>query len=796
MALTLPGDLRLFTAAEWRSRWRSHVVVGLLAASTAAAAIMSAAGASRAESAFDRLRDATNASDFAVGVDGGDPQGVLDQLRSAPSVTGARAMHLLFVLPAGSDLFPDYTLLPIAPAAPGGQDALDRPLVVAGRAPDPARPDEIALSEQLARDLGVGPGDRIELASMTEQFVDDLYEGRKGFDEPPDGPRIDTLVTGLARSPAEFGVRPNVIHLTPAFVAEFDGEIRRYDFVHVKLRPDVLARAARGELDLGIDRAEVGPSPFLDTESTGDGLGTIARTLGIVGAVATFSGVVALALALLRGARASERERRALSALGWTRPRQRGALVLSSLPAVFGGAAVGGLAGVALSPRATVGLARAIDPEPSAIVLDAGLALLVFSGSLVLLALALGVAARLAVSPRDAARSPKRTRGNPIGRPLTVAIAIRYALFGAPERGGRASRAALAATALGVTAAVAALVVSASIGRLRADGALFGQGPGRSIESGESTEALDRALPILEADGRVSRIEVLHVTFGIAGPGVPELTTVAIDARRGEPAGSLTRGRLPAAADEVAMGPQTLDDLDLEVGGEIELRSDAGAARYRVVGEVLFPEGDFRHDEGAAMTIAGAERLIGDPHDNAQLHMIDFDWGEGVDTAAADNELADRGLPIFTEQDALLPATVTNLAQVEDLPRYLAVFVGLLCLATLLHATWVSVSARARELATLHALGNTRRANAAIVSSHALVLVTIAIAVGLPLGLVAGRQVWTPIAEGAHVVVLAVAPWGWLLGASAAAVGAGIALAVLAAVRALALRPAAALRSE
>src|SRR5439155_14300306 len=108
------------------------------------------------------------------------------------------------------------------------------------------------------------------------------------------------------------------------------------------------------------------------------------------------------------------------------------------------------------------------------------------------------------------------------------------------------------------------------------------------------------------------------------------------------------------------------------------------------------------------------------------------------------------------------PAAVSNLGQVEALPRYLAVFFGLLGLATLGHALATTARLRSRELGTLHALGLTRRAGTAMVASHALTLLLIAVASGLPLGLVAGKQIWAPIANRAHVVVRAVSPWPWI----------------------------------
>jgi hypothetical protein len=66
----------------------------------------------------------------------------------------------------------------------------------------------------------------------------------------------------------------------------------------------------------------------------------------------------------------------------------------------------------------------------------------------------------------------------------------------------------------------------------------------------------------------------------------------------------------------------------------------------------------------------------------------------------------------------------------------------------------------------------------------------------VPLGLAIGRAVWRPIAEGAHVMVLAVWPWGAVGLIVGAVVLTGGTLAAFAAWNAMRLRPAALLRAE
>ena len=695
--------------------------------------------------------------------------------------------------PRGSELFPDFQLLSLAPVD-GSDNDVDVPVISEGRAPDPSNPHEVALNADFASDLAVGPGATLPLESMTFEWIEEAYQG--GDPGAPDGPAMDVTVTGIARTAAEFGRYPAVMHLTPAFFERYGDQMRHHDFVNARLTTAAFEAGSEGRLEIPVD-TEIGPSPFIDSESTEDGLDAIAISLRLVGGVAAGAGLLALAMAIARTARASFDDRATLTALGWARSDHVRALALVVAPWLVAGAAVGVAGGLLLSPRATVGLARAIDPAPGSVIAERALVLMAVALTALAVLVLLALAAALARSRRRAV-PPLRAGGTPLGRPLSLAIGVRHALFGLPDRGGRASRGAIAAMTFAVTAVLAALVVSGSIDRLRDDPALYGQGGnGRSVEGGESVEAFDQALSMLEDDGRVEDLVPFHIAFGVAAGDVRELSTLIFDVRRGNLHASLTAGRLPAGADEVALGPETLEVTGTDVGDEIELvAEDAEPVRYRIVGAVLFPEGDFSHDEGAALTISGGERLLGaDPHDAAQLHLIEFTWRNDVDALAADDELGARGLTVFSE-GGLVPGTVANLARVGHLPRWLALFVALLALMTLLHATWVNVGARRRELATLRALGVTRRTVSTIVCGHTLVIVVVAFAIGVPLGIAAGRQVWRPIAEGAHVVVRSVVPWGWGALALGGLVLGGVAAAALAATRAARQHPAAVLRSE
>jgi ABC-type antimicrobial peptide transport system permease subunit len=233
--------------------------------------------------------------------------------------------------------------------------------------------------------------------------------------------------------------------------------------------------------------------------------------------------------------------------------------------------------------------------------------------------------------------------------------------------------------------------------------------------------------------------------------------------------------------------------MGLTLGDEVEL-SGEGSATFRIVGEVLFPQGDFEHDSGVVITADGAGPLGG--IEAAELHQIALSWEPGVDAAAADQSLRDHGYQVFATREGLVPPVVSNLGDVEGLPVLLAGLVLVLALVTAFQGVSHSTRLRQREAGTLQALGMTPRAIGTMVGAHTAVVLLVAVAIGIPLGLAAGRQVWQQIASRAHVIDHPVPAWigmAWMV----ALFFLGTAILTLApALRTLRQRPAEALRSE
>ncbi len=634
----------------WQRTWRQCMLLAIVIALALGVVLAVLLGAARSETALDRLRAETVASDLLLG--GGDQVGtLLDKVVSAEGVIAAGAGRELFVKPKGSELFPGYNLQSFAPYPLPGGVPVDVPVIIEGRAPDQAMVDEVLMNQALADELGLRVGDSVMLESESFEWVEASFRGQDPG--PPDGPEVEALLVGLGLAPVDFTRTGNVLYLTAAYADRYQDQVRTYGFVNAALTETRLAQVeAEQSFANGVeDDVEVQPSPNSRAQAVEDSLATIAVALRLVAATFGLAALAVVGLLTVRLAREVATDRATLIAIGWTKRHVMGLAFVVLAPALLVGLVFGMMLGVVASPNTSVGLAATVDPAGRSVVLAPVLVTSVGLIAATVLATLAGFAALQASRPTSPAHA-KSVLAPPLERPLPLALGIRRTLFGAPDRGGRVSRSAVVAMAVGTTIAVAALIVGASIDRLQADPFLSGQGPAsqRAVDGGEGSEGLavaNRALLMLEADERVADLAAVHVAFGVAGPDDRGLPLLVFDARRGASGAALTSGRFPTQSDEIAIGPASLAAMGLEVGDDIELDHPMGRADFTIVGSVLLPEGDFNHDVGAVLTPAGARFLGG--IDGTDIHQVSFSWSPEVDGTAADAELT----AVRTQRDEL-----------------------------------------------------------------------------------------------------------------------------------------------
>lgn len=251
----------------------------------------------------------------------------------------------------------------------------------------------------------------------------------------------------------------------------------------------------------------------------------------------------------------------------------------------------------------------------------------------------------------------------------------------------------------------------------------------------------------------------------------------------------LRAGALPRAADEVAIGAAMAKSRDLAVGDTVELEG-AIARRATVSGIVVFPTlGPFLADRvGAGTGVLLPEAAFNDlagPYEGADVRdlatFIGVDLRGGADDAARTRvreQLAGLDLlgnPVLLHPAPVRPPEIVDADSARGVPAVVAGGFAILLAAGLGFASWASVRSAREEHAVLRALGFRGAQLRRSVLVQTVATMVGALALGLPIGVSAGRLLWRGFADGLGVVTAHASAWPSVFVASAG----GIAVAVL-----------------
>ncbi len=430
-----------------------------------------------------------------------------------------------------------------------------------------------------------------------------------------------------------------------------------------------------------------------------------------------------------------------------------GGLVLPTLVTALVGAVTAIFLAIALSPRFPIALSRRYELD---IGFHADWLVLGLAAFLVIFAVLLTawITAEIRIRRREVDRPrasfASRLAGS-VSLPPPLLIGSQLAVE--PGRGRRAVpvRSALVGAIVGVLGVVGCLTFRAGLSDAVAD-------PARSGIVWNLAVAAEGRMPATS----VARINDRH---GVAAStdalwaravridGVPT-PTWGMRSLKGRMDMIVLEGRLPQTTGEIAIAPETMKKLGLHIGDDVAVGTGKGSPT-RVVGRVLVPASSHtEYDESGLMTRAGLLRAI--PRNagpELTENWIFLRWRAGADTHASQQALtrfAD-GHQYFVEP-AKLPDAVDSLGQLRSLPFALAIFFGLLAVATVAHALVTTVRRRRVDLAVLRSLGFTRGDSRIAIAWQATLIAIVGLVVGVPLGIFTGRILWKQLAESFPVV--------------------------------------------
>ena len=795
------GAIGLCLQAALRARRASAIALVLLVVVAGAAVLAATAGARRTASAYPRMVTASNAYDVlvnpAVTAD-------FDAIEGQPQVVDAVRGYGQFVALERHGA-PDFSVqyIPIASDGRLGYD-VNRPVNLDGRLPGRDEPDEIALSRPLADRLHRDVGDHVALLAFAN--------GGNTAE------RVDARVVGVGLFPQDAlqeeddPLTAPFLFLTPAFRTRYGKGSANFEASLVELRTERDIGAFSVEAERHAEGQLFLQSQAESTAKAQRALRPYTAALAAFAIAAGVAGVLVVGQALTRQLLADAPAAPTLSALGML-PGQQTAITVLHAALIGVAGAVGAVAvAVAASPLLPVGPARAIDPDPGVHVDLPALAL--GAAGIVVLAVLWG-----AVVGRRVARTAGASHRVPssrlrlaeglarLGLPAPAATGVRMAVEPGEGRGAVPVRTTLVGAALGLAALTTAVTFGAGLDHLLATPRLYGWDWDAAVVAGTGDGLPDDVVARVRDSDAVAALS----EGGYGQVDVDGLSVAAIGlGQDGPPAvhNTVLEGRPAADADEIVLGTTTLDRIGRHVGDTVDVTVGGTAVRARVVGRAVFPKfaaypGSDRTGlgVGAALTMEGLNRLIPD----AGVGFVAVRFASGNDRAAGLASLRDAVCPPPADIALQGPQVAAAASRPDDLvgydrvgttPLVLAGLLAVLALGTTAHGLVTAVRRRRRELGLLKAIGFTPRQVSWAVAWQATTVALVALAVGLPLGIAAGRRLWAVLAERIGAVAEPVTPTAAALLAIPVTVVALILVAAIPAWQAGSGSPADALRTE
>jgi ABC-type lipoprotein release transport system permease subunit len=310
------------------------------------------------------------------------------------------------------------------------------------------------------------------------------------------------------------------------------------------------------------------------------------------------------------------------------------------------------------------------------------------------------------------------------------------------------------AGALATAAVVSAAMLVGGLDHTLADPVRYGARWDAVIDAPVSIGQEREFVDVLRADPRISDAAgQLYTEASIGG----ELTLVhALDPVLGDAITPvIVDGREPIRPGEIALGGVTMRELGVGIGDTvpIELLSvlEPTGVEAVVVGRTIINDGfSAEAGDGGLVVASWARELV--PGAFSQTFAVRL--APGTTTAELDADYANVSPTV--PQNGL-----ANLRRIDSLPWLLAAAVAALASGAMVHTLSTAIRNGAAHLATLRALGFTRRQLRSSVRWGATLVAVCAAAFGIPLGVIAGRWGWRTL--GASVGVATEAPLPVLL---------------------------------
>ena len=768
--------------AAVRVEWRSLLAIALLVGLAGGAVLASLGAASRTDTAFSRMRHATNAWDILVNPNNGsDSKLTMAELRKLPAVQAIGRVDGVILYPSFVKSISDaFSLPPFLIADRNSTYTIGRPVMTAGHQPLPDDPNGVWVERTFAASRHLKVGQTFTYTIITQSLLNEAMSQpslsaaetfiRHASANLKGTLRIDgigVMSDGVVVDP---GYTSASFLLTPAFAAAHPDLQVPYWGAMVKLKPGTNVDAFTAQV-----RALVPQESIVFQRASAVTAEVVEATepeviaLEAFAALAALLGLVVVSQSISRRLQIDARHNPTLAALGMTRSQRAAESLVKSMLAVIVGAAVAVVIAVATSGLGPLGAVRVAEVHPG---IRFDWTLLLAGGVSVI-----AIGALLSVIP--AWRSSRLLAGETVARRSRVAgvvaawggslaavIGVRFGLEAGPRRTSVPVRTTLLAAATAVALVMSVAVFSTSLNHLLATPRLYGAPWDGQVELDDlnSANGPNGSSPAQVAAGQQKFVEVASRSGSVSAWSRLDVGEVrsgdiaipAIGLSVGQPGVQVTidGGRAPASVDEVALGQTTMDRLHTHVGASVLLsRRETGPPEpVRVVGRAVLPglapyPGSDKAGlgVGALLTEGGWQRFSSDFQKTEYI----FRWapGKSLATLTATFQHDDPIELPLTIDPANRPAGVMSADRLRATPTVLGGLLVVLLTAAVANALVVAVRRRRRDLAVLHTLGFTTGQVVRTVLWQATTVGVAGLIVGIPAGIIVGRWTWTLLAD-------------------------------------------------
>jgi hypothetical protein len=760
------------------------------------------AGARRTQSSYPQFLASTNASDltmavFQIGPRSGKSnslKGTMERLPGVKHVVSVAAPSMVVLGANGAARLNTLSNINIAGSLDGMLLTQDRLAVVKGRAADQSRANEIVMTAGAARILGAHIGQFVPMGLFTQAQTNQPDFGT---------PRAKPLVMVRARLVGIVDLNTEIVQddvdQTFGTVLLDRALMRQLN----KRAPGALTPALYGiQLDHAhahiakVEQELIGIVPrgstyeFHVTSSVTSQVELAIKpesvALGAFGAIAALVCLVLAAQAISRLLRRGDEDRRIMRAFGASPLTAVIEGLVGILFAVVLGAMIAFAVATVLSPLGPLGPVRPIYPGARFAVdwTVLGVGVLVLIGVLDAVAVAQslrGAPHRVQFAGLSSWPRPRASRGAyTAGLPVTGVIGVSFALQPGQGRTAVPVRSVLFGTVLAVAMVVATLTFSSGLSNLISHPPLYGWNWDYLLQPTNNIPL--KAVSLLNHDSKVAAWSGADYTdLEIDGQEVPVLAQDV----RAKVSPPILSGHGLDTKDQIVLGAGTLQMLHKHIGDTVEISLGTknnvpaylpptplvivGTATLPAVGYSSYVAEHTSMGTGAILPSgvlpAGFGSSGSDPNLNGpELAFVRMRAGVSAAAGRADlQRIANVADQVFAHDKnafgnnvsvlgVLRPVQIVNYRSVGSTPIILAVglaFGAILALGLTLAS---SVRRRRRDLALLKTLGFTRRQLAAVVAWQSTTTVLVGVVVGIPLGIVIGRELWTLFARSIDAV--------------------------------------------